>query len=119
MPIENIISICKCPNCDGVLFEPVQVGCIQKNDNGSYNSVINTVVQRCIGCSKILKPVRVTGPGQNKSIRRTINERLSEDSTVEPSVERVDLNELIGRKKTLLRVPGGLSGLSRLRGPRE
>jgi len=123
MAIENIISICQCPNCEGVLFESVKVGCIKKTETGSYANVVDAEVQRCIGCSKILKPARISGPGQNKSIRRSIYERLNDEACVEPSTVRVDFNELIGRKKKLGLQAGGVSGtltnLGTLRGPRN
>ena len=111
MPLEQMISICKCKNCEGLLFETVTAAIIQQTDNGSYTGVLSIEVWRCMECQTILQPKRITGIGQTDVIRRSLGEMLPENIS-EPATERVDLNELTGTRKKQLKVPGGLSGMS-------
>ena len=112
MPIENKISICQCKTCQSTLFEAIDASMIQQNENGTYTPVVTTMIYRCLSCGTVVKPYRVTGDGQQKSVKRSIYAELPEDKTAEPGTKRVDLAEITGTKKKLLRVPGGLSGMS-------
>lgn len=84
---------------------------IQKHDNGTFSKVLSTTVYRCLDCGTVLKPRRVVGIGQQKSIERSLASRINEEKTADPDTTTIDLREITGAKKKLLRVPGGLSGM--------
>jgi len=108
---ENPIDVAACGTCSGKLFTQEQVHMVSLDaGSGRYISALNTVMWRCSGCNAWLKETISAAKSQPNAIKRSISSEIGDD-IINPSSTRIDLNEITGQTKSLLRRPGGLSNL--------
>ena len=109
---ENPIDVAVCTSCESKLFTQETLHMISfDKESGQYISTVNTNLWCCALCGVYTKESRPGKAGQANSVRRSIESEIVEDKITKPTSTRIDLNEITGNRKPLLRRQGGLSNL--------